>query len=236
MQAIILAGGKGSRLKPFTTNFPKPLVPIGDIPIVEIILKQLKYYGVKDVVLAVNHMADLIMAFFKNGEKLGLNISYSVENEALGTAGPLSIIKNLNENFLVLNGDVLTTLDFKSFFDFHNKKKAVSTIATFNKEIKIDLGVLETRDEVFDNYIEKPTYNFTVSMGIYAFNKSITKYLEKGVPLDIPDLILRLKKNNKTISCYKGNYDWLDIGRFDDYEMATRIFKENKSKYLKGNI
>ena len=127
MQAIILAGGKGSRLRPFTTNFPKPLVPIDDIPILEIILKQLRYYGVKDVVLAVNHMADLIMAFFKNGEKLGLNISYSVENEPLGTAGPISIVNNLNDNFLVLNGDVLTTLNFKSFFDFHKKKKTVST-------------------------------------------------------------------------------------------------------------
>ena len=234
MQAIILAGGKGSRLRPFTTNFPKPLVPIDDIPILEIILKQLRYYGVKDVVLAVNHMADLIMAFFKNGEKLGLNISYSVENEPLGTAGPISIVNNLNDNFLVLNGDVLTTLNFKSFFDFHKKKKTVSTIATFNKEVKIDLGVLETSGDVFNNYIEKPAYNFTVSMGIYAFNKSIVQYLEKGMPLDIPDLILRLKKKNKKIRCYKGKYDWLDIGRVDDYEMATKIFKEQKSKYLKG--
>ncbi len=234
MQAIILAGGKGSRLRPFTTNFPKPLVPIDDIPILEIILKQLKYYGVKDVVLAVNHMADLIMAFFKNGEKLGLNISYSVENEPLGTAGPISIVKNLNENFLVLNGDVLTTIDFKSFFDFHKKKKTVSTIATFNKKVKIDLGVLETSGDVFNNYIEKPTYNFTVSTGIYVFNKSIIQYLDKGAPMDIPDLILRLKKNKKEISCYKGKYEWLDIGRFDDYEVATKIFKEQKSKYLKG--
>jgi NDP-mannose synthase len=234
MQAIILAGGKGSRLKPFTTNFPKPLVPIDDIPILEIILKQLKYYGVKDVVLAVNHMADLIMAFFKNGEKLGLNISYSVESEPLGTAGPISIVKNLDENFLVLNGDVLTTLNFKSFFNFHKKKKTISTIATFNKEVKIDLGVLETNGDVFDDYIEKPTYNFTVSMGIYVFNKSIVQYLEKGTPLDIPDLILKLKENKEEICCYKGDYDWLDIGRVDDYEMATKIFKEQKSKYLKG--
>ena len=96
------------------------------------------------------------------------------------------------------------------------------------------MGVLETNGDVFDDYIEKPTYNFTVSMGIYVFNKSIVQYLDKGVPMDIPNLILRLKENNKEISCYKGKYDWLDIGRVDDYEMATKIFKEQKSKYLKG--
>ncbi len=233
MQVLILAGGLGSRLKPFTTNFPKPLVPIDNIPILEIILKQLKYYGFKDVILAVNHMADLIMAFFQNGEKYGLNITYSVENTPLGTAGPISIARNLNENFLVMNGDVLTSLNFKKMYDFHIKNQSEITIATFNKEVKIDLGVIKTENNLLIDYIEKPTYKFNVSMGVYFFSKSILKFLNKGEKMDIPELFLKLKKNKRVISCFSEKCEWLDIGRVDDYEMATEIFKENKSKYLK---
>ena len=172
MQVLILAGGLGSRLKPFTTNFPKPLVPIDNIPILEIILKQLKYYGFKDIILAVNHMADLIMAFFQNGEKYGLNITYSVENTPLGTAGPISIARNLDENFLVMNGDVLTSLNFKKMYDFHIKKQSEITIATFNKEVKIDLGVIKTENNLLIDYIEKPTYKFNVSMDFLISLKS----------------------------------------------------------------
>lgn len=232
MQAIILSGGLGTRLRPFTVNFPKPLVPIGDMPILEIILKQLKYHGFKDVILAVNHLADLIMTFFKDGEDLGLNISYSVENKRLGTAGPLSIIDGLEDNFLVMNGDILTNLNYRDLYDYHNKNGDSVTIATFKKEVNIDLGVLEINNSTFLNYIEKPKYFFDVSMGIYIFDKAIIDFIPHNEKMDLPELMIKLKEKGKQISCYKGNYDWLDIGRLCDYETANVIFEEKRETFL----
>lgn len=232
MQAVILAGGLGTRLKPFTSNFPKPLVPIGDMPILQIILKQLKYYGFTDVVLAVNHLADLIQSYFKNGDDFGLNIKYSVENKRLGTAGPLSIIDALDDDFLVMNGDVLTNLDFTQLFAYHKKNHGVATIATYKKDLTIDLGVLKIDGDTFVDYIEKPKYHFDISMGLYIFKKEMVDYLPKNERMDLPDLILKLKNENKKILCYKGDYDWLDIGRINDYEEANRVFEEKREQYL----
>jgi len=232
MQAIILAGGKGTRLKPFTNAIPKPLVPIGDMPILEVILRQLKHYNITNIKLAVSHLARLIEAFFGDGNEYGLNISYSMEDRILGTAGPLGILTDLEENFLVLNGDLLTTINFKDFYDFHLKSGSDATIATFKKDVKIDLGVLELDGDTFIDYIEKPTYSFNVSMGIYVFNKSVIDFIPKNERFDIPSLILALKKAGKTVRCYSGNYDWLDIGRIEDYETAVDLFEKNKGSYL----
>ena len=232
MQAIILAGGQGTRLRPFTTNFPKPLIPLGDMPILEIILKQLKYYGFQDIILAVNHLAELIMAFFKNGENLGLNLIYSMEDKTLGTAGPLSIIDDLEENFLVMNVDIITNINYGDLYKYHNTNDDFATIATYKKEVTIDLGVLEIDGDHFNNYIEKPKYFFNVSMGLYIFKKQIIDFIPHNEKMDLPDLILKLKENNKKISCYKGNYDWLDIGRISDYEEANKIFEEKRNVFL----
>jgi NDP-sugar pyrophosphorylase family protein len=232
MQAVILAGGEGSRLRPFTTNIPKPLVPIGDLPILEVVLRQLKYQGFTDIVLAVNRLAELIMAFFGKGEKLGLNISYSVEDKMLGTAGPIALIDNLDDNFLVLNGDLLSTINYRDLFDYHLKNKGDVTISTYKKDVKIDLGVLEVNNDSFVNYIEKPTYSYTVSMGIYVFNKSVVRHIRKGELFNMPDFILKLNSMNKVIKCYSGDYYWLDIGRVDDYEAAVKLFKEKRSEFL----
>lgn len=232
MQAVILAGGKGSRLKPFTTIIPKPLVPIGDMPILEVVLRQLKYYGFKDIIITVSHLAELIMAFFKDGKKLGLDIRYVIEDTPLGTAGSLSIIDNLDDNFLVMNGDLLTTINFKALFNFHKEYKNDATIAVYKKEVKIDLGVLEIKKDNFVDYIEKPLYKFDISTGVFVFNRSIVRFIKKEELLDMPDLILRLKKNEKKIMCYRGKYYWLDIGRPEDYERAIEIFKEKKSGFL----
>lgn len=232
MQAVILAGGKGTRLKPFTTNFPKPLVPIGDMPILELVLRQLKYYGFTDIVLAVNHLAELITAFCGNGRKLGLNITYSVEDKEMGTAGPLTLIEKLEDNFLVMNGDILTTINYNELFNYHIREGNDSTISVYRKEVKVDLGVLEIKDNEFKNYIEKPTYCFDVSMGIYIFNKNILEYIPKDERMDMPELILRLKKENKKIMCFKGDYYWLDIGRIEDYETAIDIFNAKKKEFL----
>lgn len=232
MQAIILAGGKGTRLKPLTTSIPKPLVPIDDMPILEVILLQLRHYGFTDVVMAVNHLADLIMAFFGDGRKWGLNIQYSIEDSNLGTAGPLSLIKNLDENFLVMNGDLLTTLDYGDLYNSHISGEHDVSIACYKKEVKIDLGVLKIENGQFVDYIEKPVYNYDVSMGIYMMNKKVIEHIPYNTRLDIPDLMLNLRDNKFNIRCYSRDYYWLDIGRIDDYETAVNIFQDRRSEFL----
>lgn len=231
MQAVILAGGKGTRLKPFTTSIPKPLMPIDDIPILEVVLKQLKAAGVTDVVITVNHLADLIMAFFGNGSKLGLRITYSAEHTPLGTAAPLKLIENLDDNFIVMNGDILTTLNYRDLFEFHLKNNAAVTISTYTKETKIDLGVLKIENGELADYIEKPVYSFDVSMGIYAFSKRALDYIPENTFFNMPDLMLKMRGKEK-LSCYKGDYFWLDIGRVADYETAVEIFRERRKEFL----
>lgn len=234
MQAVILAGGKGSRLRPFTNTFPKPLVPVGDKAILEIVLEQLRNHGVTEVVIAVNHMAHLIRAFFGAGERLGMRIQYSEEQEPLGTAGPLRLIDRLDENFLMLNGDILTTLDFADLFHTHVSGGRMVTIATFTKEVKIDLGVLKVEDGQLSDYIEKPTEHFTVSMGIYAMNRSVVEVIPREGKYDLNEMMLDLRDGGTPIHCYEGNCEWLDIGRASDYEEATRLFEEGRERFLPG--
>ncbi len=232
MQAIILAGGKGTRLRPFTTFLPKPLVPIGGSPILEIVLRQLRGYGFTRVTLAVNHLAELVTAFFGTGAKVGLDISYSREEKELGTAGPLSLINDLDEIVLVMNGDLLTTLDYSKLLAYHHQQKADVTICTYAKEIKIDLGVLDITNDEFVDYHEKPTVTYQVSTGIYVLNREIIQAIPKNERLDMPDLMLALKKQGKRISCYQEPFYWLDIGRVEDYETANSIFDERRHDFL----
>ncbi len=235
MQAIILAGGKGTRLLPYTKTIPKPLLPIEDIPIIEIIIRQLKVHGFNSIILAVGHMHHLFQSFFEDGSKFGVKISYTVENIPLGTAGALSkCFSELEENFLMMNGDILTTLNFQNLMNFHTKENNDFSIATHNRTVKIDYGVLESdNSNNLLRYIEKPHYDYKVSMGINIVRKSsIKKYIDEEKYLDIPDLVKELLKNKSKILCYKENCDWLDIGRVDDYEEASSIFLRNKKKYL----
>jgi len=232
MQAVILAGGKGTRLRPFTTFLPKPLVPIDNVPILEIVLRQLKHYGFRSSVLAVNHLAELIMTFFGTGEKIGIDITYSREDKPLGTAGPLTIIPNLEENFLVMNGDLLTTIDYKKLFDSHVAHSNDITICTTKREVKIDLGVLEIEDMKFIDYKEKPTLSYWVSTGIYIINKKVVSAIPHGVQYDMPTLVLRMKNEGKKIGCYTDDFFWLDIGRVEDYETAVKIYSDRKNEFL----
>ena len=232
-RAVILAGGKGTRLMPLTATIPKPLVPIGNIPILEIVLIQLKHFGFTEITIAVNHLAELIMATFGNGSKMGLNIHYSMEDEPLGTAGPLSLIDNLGDDFLVMNGDLLTTLSFQSMYENHIQSKNAITIGTYKKEIKIDLGVLELdENNMFEKYIEKPTYYFKVSMGIYIFNKKVLSLLKEGQHKDLPQLVTEAHHAKFKVGTYMENQFWLDIGRREDYEKANEVFEEQKGKFL----
>jgi NDP-sugar pyrophosphorylase family protein len=232
MRAVILAGGKGTRLAPYTTVLPKPLMPVGDMPILEIVIRQLARHGFKDITLAVGHLAELVMAYCGDGSKFGVNIDYSREEEPLGTAGPISLIPNLNETFLVMNGDLLATLDYSAMWNYHMERSAIATLASYRRDIKIDLGVIESEDGWVKDYIEKPTYHYAVSTGIYIFEPAILEYIVRGMPLDLPELMLRLLKSAQKINIYNFDGYWLDIGRHDDYETAISEFNLHRADFL----
>lgn len=233
MQAVILAGGKGRRLAPYTTVLPKPLMPIGDMPILEVILRQLKSAGITQITMAVGYLAELIMAFFGNGERLGLKISYSLEDKPLGTAGPLALIKDLNDTFIVMNGDILTDLDYRNLIQYHKRRGGIATIAAYKRKVKIDFGVIETNDKnLLIDYIEKPSFDYCVSMGIYVFEPEVLEYIPKNQYLDFPDLVKKMLKSEKII-IYPFTGYWLDIGRPDDYETAIKEFNKNRNCFIK---
>jgi NDP-mannose synthase len=233
MKAVILAGGKGTRLAPYTTVLPKPLMPIGDMPILEVILRQLKAHDFEEVTLAVGHLSELLMAFFNNGSKLGLKINYSLEDKPLGTAGPLTLIKGLDEPFIVMNGDILTDLDYSDLCRFHLQRKSVATIATYLRTVRIDFGVVETNgDDLLANYIEKPSIDYRVSMGVYFFSPEVLRFIPSHTYFDFPDLIKRLIEKGQKVSSYPFKGYWLDIGRHDDYETAISEFEQKRNFFL----
>lgn len=185
IKAVLLAGGKGTRLAPYTTVLPKPLMPIQDMPIAEVLIRQLYKAGVKDITFSVGYLSSLIRAYFGSGEKFGVNVSYSEEHRPLGTAAPLALVPNLNETFLVLNGDILTTLDFGDMVRFHKEKGGVATIGLFDKEVQINLGVIETDSKgCVSKYIEKPKIPYKVSIGAYVFEPEVLKYLKADERFD----------------------------------------------------
>ena len=233
MKAVILAGGKGTRLAPYTTILPKPLMPIGDMPIMEVLLWQMKRAGINHVALTVGHMAAILRSYFGNGEEWGLDITYSYEDKPLGTAGPLAQVKGLDKTFLVTNGDVLTTLNIKKLVAFHKQTGALATIAAHRRQLKIDLGVIEwDGEDRVSGYIEKPTNEYTVSMGIYMFEPRVLEYIPVGEHLDFPDLILKLIANGERVSGYKFDGYWMDLGRPDDYVQANEDFNKMKNQFL----
>lgn len=229
-RAVILAGGKGTRLKPYTISLPKPLVPIGDMPILEIIIRKLAKADFGHITLTVNHMADIIRAFCGDGSKWGVKIDYSLEDKPLSTMGPLKLINDLPEDFLVMNGDVLTDLDLREFYDEHVAKKSLFTVSAYSREQKVDYGVLEIgQDDKLVNFIEKPTNQYNVSMGVYMVNHEVLKYIPGNRFYGFDHLMLDLIANKQpaTVRIHSGY--WLDIGRPDDYEKACNDFAENNS-------
>jgi NDP-sugar pyrophosphorylase family protein len=233
MKAVVLAGGKGTRLAPYTRIIPKPMMPIGDKAIMEIMLYQLRKAGINEVILAVGHLAGLMRAYFQDGSQMGVSICYSYEDHPLGTAGPLGLIDGLDETFLVCNGDILTTLNIQELIKFHKQNQGVATIASHHREVHIDLGVIEINgDDTITGYQEKPTVNYLVSMGIYIFEPMVLQYIQKGQYLDFPDLIKILIADKKKVVAYPYDGYWEDLGRADDYEQANIDFLEMRSQFL----
>jgi NDP-sugar pyrophosphorylase family protein len=234
MKAIILAGGRGTRLAPYTTVFPKPLMPVDGMPILEVIVKQLAHFHIEELVFTVSQESEpLLSAYFGNGSRYGVSISYSREEKPLGTAGPLSLLKDLPERFLVMNGDVLTTLDYQKLIQYHRRKRGMVTIAMNQKRIKLELGVMElSQGNRLTQYIEKPTLSYSVSMGVYVFEKKILKWVPKRGYLDFPELIQKLLRKGEKVFCYPSDDFWLDIGRHEDYGEAQRMFQKMRKRLL----
>ena len=233
MQAIILAGGKGRRLLPYTTVLPKPLMPIGDYPIIEVILRQLKRCGFNKISISTGYLHELIHAYLDSNKTLGLKINYSHEETPLGTIGPIRLIKNLDQTFLVMNGDTLTDLDFRKLIQSHKKRGAIATIATYQRDEKIDFGVLEKKsDNKIIKFREKPKYHFNVSMGVYVFSKRILDYVPANTPFGFDQLMHVLIAKNEEVYSYPHVGYWLDIGRPDDYARSIKEFERFKGRFL----
>ena len=239
MKAVILSGGRGTRLSPFTMVIPKPLVPIGHKPILDIIIRQLINADFTDITLTLGYLAEIIQAYFQSVEDLSSKktINYIRESKPLGTAGSLGLLDStFKESFLVMNGDILTSLSYKDLYKYHCENKGMLTIATHNKKIKIDLGVIETDDQnQVKNYIEKPEESFNVSMGIYVYKPEVLSFIKKNEYLDFPDLVLRLLENGEKVVTFPNNSFWMDIGRPEDYAIAQEKFAQMKNIFLPGD-
>ena len=220
--AVLLAGGKGTRLRPYTASLPKPLVPLGEESIVELVLQQLARHGFERATLAIGHLGHLIQAVVGDGSQWGITVDYVSEDEPLGTMGPVvANLERLPDEFLVLNGDVLTDLDYAAVLDRHRERRPALTIATYRRRVPIDFGVLETDDGRVVAFREKPTLDYTVSMGVYGISRSTLSAFTPGQPLGFDGLVLHLLETGAPIHAYPYDGYWLDIGRPEDYEQAN---------------
>ncbi|TFH65338.1 MAG: nucleotidyltransferase family protein [Candidatus Zixiibacteriota bacterium] len=229
MRAVILAGGQGARLHPYATILPKPLMPVGNYPIAEIIVRQLRYYGIENITFAVGYLHHLIEAYFGDGSRWGVKIDYLYEERPLGTAGPLARLEKFDEPLLVLNGDILTDLNFADFYQAHLLSEKDITIASFTKRINIDLGVIKTNaaTAVVD-YIEKPQHSFQVSMGVHVFSPTIVHFIPEDRHFDFPDLVRALISAHRRVEVYSHEGLWLDIGNTEDYFNATDVLERHR--------
>ncbi|ACL59197.1 nucleotidyltransferase family protein [Methylobacterium nodulans] len=235
MKAIVLAGGKGTRLMPYSALIPKPLMPIGEMPILELLLRQMKHHGISEVILAVNHLHHLIRSFFGDGSSLGLKITYSVEDKALGTSGPITAnLDALSDDFLVSNGDLLTNLDFGAMMRQHIARQVAATIATQSRAMQADYGALTVdKDNLIREYREKPIFSFEASMGLYVLSKkAVRPHLPVNTFFDMPDLIKSLIEADQPVLSYNETCNWIDIGKPNDYGRAQERFAAEPNLFL----
>ncbi len=237
MKVIILAGGKGTRLAPYNTVFPKPLVPLGDRPILDIIIHQLAYFGFWDITISVGYLAELIEAYYANGAKniKDIKIKFVREEIPLGTVGSLALVPNLNDSFLVINGDTLTDINYTDLIKFHKDNNALLTIALNKRNVKIDFGVVELNDNCeLKSFIEKPTLQYLVGMGIYIYEPEVLQYIKPGEYLDFPNVVWQMLKDGKKVVGYPTDCYWLDLGSHADYQKAQNEFEGMREKLLIG--
>jgi NDP-mannose synthase len=235
-RAVILAGGLGTRLRPYTTVLPKPLMPVGDRPILDIVVRQLARAEFERITIATGYLGELIEAFFGDGSRHGIPIDYFREDEPLGTAGALSLIEGLEQDFLVMNGDILTDMDYSALLDRHREGGQAATIAARRRDVQVTLGVMRFERAgdpgLVTDYVEKPILSYVVSMGVYCFSPRVREYIPAGERLDFPDLILRLIASGETVRAWHSEDHWLDIGRPEDYEQAQDEFNHLRHRFL----
>jgi NDP-mannose synthase len=233
MKAVIMAGGRGSRLAPYTTVLPKPLMPLADRPVIDVVLRQLVRAGVEGVLISVGHLGSLLESWIRSEADYGVPVSFLYEDEPLGTAGALGNIESPEGTFLALNGDILTTLSFAELADFHRTSKAIATMAVKERTVEIEYGVVHRGD---DGYVmrleEKPRLGYTVSMGVYAFDPAIVEHIERGERVDFPDLLARAIAAGDRVAAYPFDGYWRDIGNRDDYEAAIADFGADPRRFL----
>ncbi len=234
MQAILLAGGKGTRLRPFAASFPKPLVPLGDKPVLEILVRRLASQGFDRLVFAVGHLAPLIQAYFQDGSRFGVSITYCLEAEPLGTAGPLALVPDLDDDFLVMNGDLLTDLDFRGLVGAHRAAGAPLTVARYRVDHQVSLGVIDVDGQGFlTRYTEKPVLHYDVSMGCYAFCRDTVRTgIPPGTRMDMPDLVRSCMDSGRPVHTWLHEGFWLDIGQADDYARAQDLYEADPARFL----
>lgn len=234
LRAVILAGGMGSRLRPFTLVLPKPLVPVGDRPILQVILGQLARDGFRNVDLCVGHLGGLIQTYFSDPHNVpdAMQLTYRWESEPLGTAGALRTIDDLYEPFLVMNGDILTDLDFGDLMAFHRDNGAALSIATYRKAHQVALGVIDHVDGSVRDYVEKPTMEYDVSMGVYAYSPAALEYIPPG-HFDFPELVNALLAARERVMIYPFSGTWFDIGTPSDYDSAVERMEEEGATFLR---
>jgi len=231
VRAVVLAGGLGTRLRPYTTVIPKPLVPIGNRPVLEHLIRSLGKSGVDRIDLCVSHLGELILVYLANADlPPDLQLAFHWEREPLGTAGALGAIDNLEGTFIAVNGDVLTNLDYRKVVEFHHEREATLTVAMRSQRVNLDLGVIESDDGVVNGFIEKPTITCQVSMGIYVYDERALRFLPEG-PCQFPDLVLRLLEAGERVAAFQSDADWFDIGTMGEYERASAEVERFPEKF-----
>jgi NDP-mannose synthase len=228
-RAVILAGGLGLRLRPYTTILPKPLVPVGDRPILEHILRRLHRSGVRSVDLCVGHLGELIQLYFSQSDSLppDLELRWHWEDEPLGTAGALRLVSDLAGTFIVMNGDILTTLDYSELLEFHGGQGPALTVATHAKRVDVDLGVLDIEGERIVGYREKPQLDYEASMGIYVYDERALSHLPAEGPCQFPDLVQRLLGADEAVAAFRSDAEWYDIGTPEEHQRAVDAFERS---------
>ena len=228
VEAVLLAGGLGTRLKPYTWVLPKPLVPIGEKPILLRLVESLRREGITRLTFCVNHMAELIRAFFGDGEAFGVEIRYSMEDRPMGTVGPLKLIRDLPEHFLVLNGDLLTDLSFPALLKAHRQGGCLLTVAAYQRTIPIDFGVMHVTDQTLVGFEEKPDLHHLVSIGAYVFDRRVLNLIPPQQPFGFDELVRRMLEEQRPVHVYRHQGYWLDVGRPQDFDQANQDVAEGR--------